>query len=268
MLKMKNSLYLVLTEEYCRKPAIDVAKEALRAGVDVLQMREKNKPKEELLRLGKELGALCTDIPFIVNDDPYLANELDADGVHLGQEDYKKYLDVRKIMKDKIIGLSTHSVEEVKQANNLDVDYLAFGPIFETKTKDYSIGASDVEQVLNIATKPLVFIGGINENNIDELIKQGANNIAVIRAITGAKDIASSVKKLKNKIGARFFITLNGKKELVRSRTLPSLLIEKNFNPETVVVEYNYAVTKPAEWKNINIKENDNLEIVGFFAGG
>ncbi len=264
---MKNSLYLVLTEEYSNKPATEIARLAIEAGIDVLQMREKNRPKDELLALGGKLRKLCKDIPFIVNDDPYLAKELKADGVHLGQEDFNKYPNARKIMKDKIIGLSTHSIEEVKQANAMDIDYIAFGPIFETKTKDYSIGIKDVKQVIGVADKPVVFIGGINEENIGKLTKCGAENIAVIRAITQSNDISASVRALKAHLGGTA-ITLNGKAEHVKSQTLTDLLKEKNYNPTNIIVEYNREVAKPEEWSNIILKNNDNLEIVGIFAGG
>ena len=169
MFTSKN-LYLVLTEEYSSKPILDVAKEAVDAGIDILQMREKFKSKDELVRLGAKLRDLSVDIPFILNDDPSLALELNADGVHLGQEDYRNHKEARKILKNKIIGLSTHSVEEVSQANDFDVDYIAFGPIFETKTKDYSVGLSVVEEVLSIAKRPVVFIGGIDVENISSLI--------------------------------------------------------------------------------------------------
>jgi thiamine-phosphate pyrophosphorylase len=268
MFKNENNLYLVLTEEYCIKPVTQVAIEAIDAGVDCLQMREKSKSKEELLELGLKLKALCKNIPFIVNDNPYLAAELNADGVHLGQEDFVKYPDVRIIMDKKIVGLSTHCLEEVKRANDLDVDYIAFGPIFKTKTKDYSIGASAVEEVLNIAVKPVVFIGGINGDNIDSLTKLGVNNIAVIRAIAQSSDIGVSVKKLKSKMTDQLLITLNGKNELVKSRTITGLLEEKNFNMKTVIVEYNKEVANPSQWEAINLKNNDNLEIVSMFAGG
>lgn len=183
-----------------------VAKEAIEAGVDILQMREKGKSSEDLLELGEELSLLCkkNKVPFIVNDNPFLAAEVDADGVHLGQEDIKEYPigTVRAILgENRIIGISTHSVSQFKEANELDVDYLAFGPVFQTKTKDYYIGTDDVEEVLNLAKKPVVFIGGIDLENVDMLVSKGAKNIAVIRAITEAEDITRRVKEFKGKLG-------------------------------------------------------------------
>jgi thiamine-phosphate pyrophosphorylase len=207
MKKIKDySLYLVISEEYALgRDAISIAKAAISSGVDILQMREKNKPKDELLKLGRELAQLCrkSKTTLILNDDPYLVKEIDADGVHIGQSDLVKYpfKAIREIIgKNKLIGLSTHSLEQFKEANKSDVDYISFGPIFFTKTKDYFIGTKDIEDVLKIALKPVVFIGGINILNLDDLLKKGARNIALIRGIVEAEDIRSMTKFFKAKL--------------------------------------------------------------------
>ncbi|MDD4202235.1 MAG: thiamine phosphate synthase [Candidatus Omnitrophica bacterium] len=206
-MKIKDkSLYLVTSQEFSgNKDSFYIAKEAIEAGVDILQMREKTKTRPELVSLGKKLCCLCRDrkVLFIVNDDPFLAKEVDANGVHLGQEDIKKHSiqEVRNILgKEKIIGLSTHSVEQFLEANEKDIDYIAFGPIFQTKTKNYCIGEGDVERVLTLSEKPIVFIGGINLDNIGRLVKKGAKHIAVIRAITEAEDITVQVHEFKKRI--------------------------------------------------------------------
>ncbi len=200
------NLYLVLSSEYANgRPVLDIAKNALDAGVDILQMREKNISERGLIALGKGLLLLCREFntPFIVNDDPYLARDLNADGLHLGQEDIKRYplSNARKILgPDKIIGISTHSIEEFKQANSDDFNYIAFGPIFPTKTKDFFLGTDDIKEVLGIAIKPVIFIGGISLANIDFLFRKGVKNIAVIRAITESDNITTAVENLRNKI--------------------------------------------------------------------
>jgi thiamine-phosphate pyrophosphorylase len=200
------SLYFITSQEYTKaRSSLEVAQSAINGGVDILQMREKHKSKEELLELGKALQLLCreSNVMFIVNDDPFLASDLNADGLHLGQEDIKKYplAEVRNIIgKDKIMGVSTHSIEQFKQAKESDCDYIAFGPIFPTKTKDYSLGTNHIQDVLSIADKPVVFIGGIDLINIDILLQKGAKNIAVIRAIAQAEDISSRVKELRMRI--------------------------------------------------------------------
>ncbi len=207
MLKINDySLYLVITEGYASgRSALEIAHLAISGGVDILQMREKKKTEEELIKLGSELSKLCMEngVIFIVNDDPHLAQKVDADGVHLGQEDVKRYSidEARNILgKDKIIGLSTHSLEQFQEANAKDVDYIAFGPIFPTKTKDYFIGTSDVKNVLKIAKRKVFFIGGINLANIDDLLKEGAKNIALIRSIVQAEDIISNTRSFKEKL--------------------------------------------------------------------
>ena len=142
-------------------------------------------------------------VKFIVNDDPFIANEVDADGVHLGQEDLKKHslVETRNLLgQDKIIGISTHSLEQFKKANEEDFDYVAFGPIFPTKTKDYFIGTGDVEKILAAAKKPIVFIGGINLDNVDQILQKGARNIALIRAILEADDISAAAARFKAKL--------------------------------------------------------------------
>ena len=209
MKKVKDySLYLILSEEFAKgRNILEVAKEAIEAGIDILQMREKHKSQEELIRLGNELSFLCAnkDVIFIINDDPILAKRVGADGVHLGQEDIAKYTikEARDILgKDKIIGVSTHSIEEFRKANKSDCDYIAYGPIFLTVTKDYSIGTKDIEKVLALGQKPIVFIGGITLEHVDILLNKGAKIIAAIRALLEVDDIAETIKKFKEKISS------------------------------------------------------------------
>jgi thiamine-phosphate pyrophosphorylase len=200
------SLYLVISEEYSAgKSAMEIAKLAILGEVDIIQMREKNKARGELVKLAYELSRLCKEkrVIFIVNDDPWIAKECDADGVHLGQEDMLKY-DINKardiLGKGKIIGVSTHSLDQLNNANEKDIDYIAYGPIFPTKTKDYFIGAKDIKEVLRIARKPVFFIGGINLSNLGEILEQGAKNIAIISGIIQAEDISARTRNFKDRL--------------------------------------------------------------------
>lgn len=201
-----HHLYLVLSEEYgMGRPPLSVAAQAIAGGIDVLQMREKQKSREELVSLGKNMGALCrkNGVVFIINDNPYLACELDADGVHLGQEDMTHYTieQVRHILgPDKIIGLSTHSPEQFRQGNEADVDYLAFGPVFPTQTKNYSIGTGHIKNILKAAVKPVFLIGGITVANMDIVLSAGATRVALIRDIMQVADIPSRAKWYKDKL--------------------------------------------------------------------
>ena len=196
----------MISEEYGNgRTAVEIAARAIFGGADIVQMREKNKSVQELLDLGEDILALCrkSGAAFIVNDDPTLAEKIGADGVHLGQEDARQFPVERArgiIGPDKIIGLSTHSLDQLRKANEEDVDYVAFGPIFPTKTKAYHIGVGDIKEVMGIAKKPVFFIGGINLINIKEVLTRGAHNIALIRGVTEANDIEIRTRQFKEKL--------------------------------------------------------------------
>lgn len=205
MSKIKEySLYLVISEEYSSgKKAYEIANLAIAGGVDIIQIREKYKPREKIVKLAASLLEICkkNKVILIVNDDPEIAKECGARGVHLGQEDMLKYSvkSARDILgKDRIIGVSTHSLGQLDKANREDVDYIAYGPIFPTKTKDYFLGLKDIKEVLRMAKKPVFFIGGINLSNLDEILNEGAKNIAVIRGIIDSEDISLRVKSFKD----------------------------------------------------------------------
>ena len=201
-----SSLYLIITEEYCcGRPAAEVARRAIAGGVDIIQMREKDKPFNELLAKGKELFSVCKGkgVPFIVNDDPVLARDIGADGIHLGQEDLRRF-PIEKardtLGAGKIIGVSTHSLVQFREAQGWGVDYVAFGPVFPTKTKDYSIGTSDIKAVALPVKKSVFFVGGIDMSNIRQLLTGGCRNIAVMRAITEAENIEDAARCLKKEM--------------------------------------------------------------------
>ncbi len=201
-----KTLYLVLTSTYNQERSpLEIAEEACKSGIDILQMREKKMNRNEMLEYGAQLKAICKKykVTFIVNDSPQLAYDLKADGVHLGQEDIELHSieETRKLLgSDKIIGLSTHSLEQFSKANEQDFDYLAFGPVFQTQTKNYYIGTDEIQEVLKITKKPVVFIGGIKEKNLNELLELGCTNIALITEIMNAPDIQEKTNKLKQYI--------------------------------------------------------------------
>ncbi|MFQ5952442.1 MAG: thiamine phosphate synthase [Candidatus Omnitrophota bacterium] len=281
MRKIKDySLYLVASQKYgLGRNVLEIAREAISGGIDVLQMREKHASREELVRLGKELASLCAEygVIFIINDDPFLAKEVNADGVHLGQEDIKKFPveRAREILGvDKIVGISTHSAKQFKEANEGNFDYVAFGPVFSTETKDYSIGTENVQEVMKIARKPVVFIGGINLGNIDIVLKDGAKNIAAIRGIVQADDIASRVKEFKKKIDAcrkrrKLTVRINGKKEKINEEsTLIELIERRGLNPDRVIIEHNMEIIPKEKWPKVFINGEDTIEIISFMGGG
>ena len=201
MMPAGGGVYLILSSEYC--PAHDplaVARQALAGGAALVQLREKSMPAEALLAYGAELGALCRarGVPLLVNDDPELALALAADGVHLGQEDATRLglaAVRRRLGRHRLLGLSTHSLAEFTAAQELPVDYAAFGPLFPTRAKPYHIGTAELPAVLAAARKPAVFIGGITRQNAVGLAAQGCRWLAVIRDIVQADDAAGAVRE-------------------------------------------------------------------------
>jgi len=176
----------------------------IRGGADVIQLREKGMSARERLELGISIRELTRrdNVLFIVNDDVDLAMILDADGVHLGQEDIPiKY--VRPLLKDKIIGVSTHSLEQAKEAIDAGADYIGVGPVFETRTKENRedlVGVEFLSKISDICPIPYVAIGGIREDNIESLPKAGCRRAAVISDILLAPDIEVRCRLLKSRL--------------------------------------------------------------------
>ncbi|MBN2453048.1 MAG: thiamine phosphate synthase [Candidatus Omnitrophica bacterium] len=200
------SLYLVITEELCSgRGAPEVAERAIAGGVDIIQMREKARPRNELVSLGRSLRKLCRDsgITFIVNDDPLLAREVNADGVHLGQDDLSRF-SIRKardmLGPERIIGISTDSAAQLEKTNAEDADYVAFGPIFRTTVKNYCVGTGCIRAVQEASRRPVFFIGGIDSSTLSTVLAAGAKNIAMIRAITESLDITATVRYFKDEL--------------------------------------------------------------------
>ena len=275
------SLYLVISEEASRgMPAERIAELAVSSGVDIIQMREKNKSREQLLKLGKKIHKICKNrnVPFIVNDDPLLAKDIDADGVHMGQGDLRNFSieEIRRIIgKDKIVGVSTHSLDQFNAAVASCADYIAFGPVFKTPAKDYFLGTKDISAVLKNAKKPVFFIGGVTLDNLDKLLELGVKNIALIRDIIQAEDISGRVASYKEKINSYkkssgfINVRVNGKNESVLSQIdLRGFVLSKGLQCERIVLELNSRIVPKQEWQGIKLSESDTLEIISFVGGG
>ena len=281
MLKINDySLYLVISEEFgLGKSPLEIAKLAIAGGVDIIQMREKNKPQDELLKLASALSKLCREkhVTFIVNDSPHIAKESNANGVHLGQIDKKKYSlpEARRIVgSNRLIGVSTHSLAELKEASSdNDVDYIAYGPVFQTQAKNYFLGTCDIREALKIAKKPVVFIGGINLSNLDGILAEGAKTIAVIRGIIQAEYITAQARSFKDRLikemDIKMRVRINGENETIdRGLNLAKLVERKNFFPGMVVIEHNFRIVPKEEWLEVILRENDQVEILSFMGGG
>lgn len=183
-------LYLVMgMEGYGSRSALDIAREALQGGVTMLQLREKDAPLRDVLEFGRELRELCRSfqVPFIVNDRVDVAVLLDADGVHVGQDDLPGLEARRLLPQGKWIGVSAGSMEEARWAVEQGADYLGVGPIYSTATKldaGEAVGTALVTELIGAYALPLVGIGGIGPANAAAVVEAGADGIAVVSAIT------------------------------------------------------------------------------------
>nr|WP_213260859.1 thiamine phosphate synthase [Polycladospora coralii] len=190
------SLYLILGSQNCKYAPEFVLQEAIRGGVTMFQFREKGEsalPYREKRDLAKRLQQICqnNDIPFIVNDDIELTRELNADGIHIGQDD-RPLKDVRAWFPDKIVGVSAHDVGEASKAMREGADYLGVGPMYHTDTKpDIELvkGPAVIQAMRKSGIQiPIVGIGGITHANAEAVLRAGADGIAVISAITKDQD--------------------------------------------------------------------------------
>ena len=201
-------LYLVTGERGGREETARIVARALKAGVDVVQLRKKNLDQRELVEIGRELRRLTNDFGalFIVNDHPEVAIECDADGVHLGQEDRAIEV-VRNLpgFETRLIGRSTHSLAQALRAEAEGADYLGVGPVFATPTKPGrpAVGTSLVAQVARGIRIPFVAIGGIDASNADDVVAAGAKAIAVVRAIYDAVDPEEAARLIRAHVDAR-----------------------------------------------------------------
>jgi thiamine-phosphate pyrophosphorylase len=197
-------LYVLITESCCRRPWLEAAEEAILGGADCLQLREKDLESGELLTRARQLVNLCQsyDVISIINDRPDIAILSGADGVHLGQTDLPAR-EVRKLLGHrKILGISTHRIEQAKQALLDGADYLGVGPFFRspTKSRDFVAGPEYARQVVEQVPLPAIAIAGITTDNVDEVLATGVQAVAVTAAVIGQEDIRGAAARLKAKL--------------------------------------------------------------------
>lgn len=177
----------------------------LRAGVRILQLRAKNFTKFMLFEIAEQLIPVCEEARalLIINDLVDVALVSSAAGVHLGQEDFP-VTEAAKILPDKIIGLSTHNIQQFSTALSLPLSYIAIGPIYHTTTKPAAgraVGVEFLKKVRPLTKTPIVCIGGITEDRIPDLIAAGADGIAVVSALYSSSSLSESVSRLQKRIG-------------------------------------------------------------------
>jgi thiamine-phosphate pyrophosphorylase len=188
------------------RPAEHLIRSQIKGGADVIQLREKNKSKREKLELGFMIRRITREegVLFIVNDDLDLALILEADGLHLGQTDIPiKY--ARPHFGEKIIGVSTHSLEQAKKAIEEGADYIGVGPIFPTSTKenpDEVVGPGLITQVAAFSPVPIVAIGGITLKNLGQVIQAGGRCVAVVSDILNAENVEDQARLFKARLSS------------------------------------------------------------------
>ncbi|MBM7645958.1 thiamine-phosphate pyrophosphorylase [Scopulibacillus daqui] len=200
------SVYLV-TENYdshCSDQYMTKIKQALEGGISLLQLRAKHASSKVFYELAEELKSMAhaCNVPLIINDRVDIALAVDADGIHVGQDDLPAGK-VRKIIgPDKILGVSCSTVEEAIKAEQDGADYLGCGSVFPTKTKSDAtmIELDELKRIKENVSIPVVAIGGITEENVNELLKRNVDGIAVVSAILSQPDVKKAAKILNEKM--------------------------------------------------------------------
>lgn len=197
-------VYLVTDESLSTgRSTIETVEGAIRGGIDIVQLREKGTKARERYELGLELRDVtaAADVPLLVNDRVDLAASIDADGVHLGDDDLPIPAAREQLGEGAIIGRSVSTPEAARRAERTGADYLGVGAVFETNSKETdpeqsNIGLERVREIRETTELPLVGIGGITPENAGRVVEAGADGVAVISAITAADDPERATRRL------------------------------------------------------------------------
>jgi len=198
-MKIKG-FYFITDSALSRKGIFQDVKNALQASVEIVQYRQKNNNSKEMYEEALSLRKICQNIIFIVNDRIDIALAVGADGVHLGQEDLP-CASARKILgKNRIIGVTVHTLKQAKEAQRNKADYLGASPIFRTSTKPDAGSPKGIELIRDIKKQvsvPLIAIGGINLDNAVQVVNAGADGLCAISAILTKPDIRKEIEKFQ-----------------------------------------------------------------------
>ncbi|MEJ5349131.1 MAG: thiamine phosphate synthase [Desulfosoma sp.] len=198
------SLYLITDARIIGSRSLEALVEgALRGGATVLQYREKNKSTRAMVKEAMTLAALCRryGVTFIINDRIDVALAVDADGVHLGQDDMPLPLARRLLGADRIIGVTVHNPEEIREAQEHGADYLSLAPVFATTTKpDHQkpLGIDGLKKLMTWVECPAVAIGGINAQNIRDVLLTGVDGVCVVSAVLAQDDPELAARTLRS----------------------------------------------------------------------
>jgi thiamine-phosphate pyrophosphorylase len=199
-LKLREKLKLYVITDGRLADEVEGTEKALKGGATTIQLRMKEAPTREMIRVGKEIRKLTSEYEalFFVNDRVDVALAVDADGAHVGQEDMPVEL-VKEIAPNLIVGVSASSLEEAIEAEKGGADYIGAGTIFPTVTKEdvEFLGLEALEEVVKRVRIPVVAIGGINHESALKVLEKGVEGIAVISAIMGAEDIEEATRRMR-----------------------------------------------------------------------
>ncbi len=204
----RAQLYGILDLGYVAPAEAGRAAAAMIAGgVQLLQLRAKHHPPDELIELARQIHRITsvTGVPLVINDHPQLAREIDAEGVHVGQGDMS-ITEARAIAGGGcFVGRSTHALEQAVRAAEEGADYIGFGPLFATPTKpDYApIGVAEIGQVHAVVSVPIFCIGGITLDNLPKVIAAGARRVVMVSGLLLAPDIAEYARATRSLLDAQ-----------------------------------------------------------------
>ncbi|MBN1408490.1 MAG: thiamine phosphate synthase [Calditrichaceae bacterium] len=206
MKEFDPALYLVTDQKLSKgRPVEYIVEQAVKGGVSMVQLREKDCSTLDFVSMAIQLKKLLTSyhVPLIINDRLDVALASDADGLHIGQDDMP-YVIARKIFGyGKIIGLSVENMEQAKEANKLDVDYIGLSPVFVTGTKPElvnALGLAGVREITSFSKHKAIAIGGISAQNAADVLRAGATGLAVVSAISSADDPMKAANEIRQKV--------------------------------------------------------------------
>jgi len=204
-MKAISGLYFVTDSRLSKQGISTDAKQVIDAGCRIVQYREKEKGSREMIEEANQLAKLCKEkgVLFLINNDVDVALAVEADGVHLGQDDMPVQKAREMLGEEKVIGITVHNVEEALDAKEQEADYVSVSPIFHTDTKKDAgkpAGIQLIKEVKKRVKLPIVAIGGINQGNVQEVIEAGADSVAVISAIVCSENPKEAAKRIIKKI--------------------------------------------------------------------
>lgn len=286
------SLYAITSgrENRYGQSMLTVVEQAILGGADIVQLRNKTGSREEIIIQGKQLRQLTAryGIPFVVNDDVTIAQEVGADGVHLGQEDLQttSIEEARKVIgADAIVGVSTHCLEQALLAEQLGASYIGAGPVFLTPTKPgkAAVTTSYIAELVSKVKIPFVAIGGITLDNAAEVLTAGAERLCAVRAITDSANpqevceqfqqmiLQSQVERANMVQTAKKVkvVQCNGIPRQIYASTIQQLIEELQLqHKQHLVVELNGEIVLRNRWHAALIDNDASIELITFVGGG